>query len=142
MTVAEMVRRSRLVTTATVAEEAAADLAGTEGARLPDGYVAPRTPLEAQLCEVWSGVLGVDRIGVDDDFFAIGGNSLVAVQLIAQVRKAVGVRLPMRTLFETPTVAGLATRVEQLRLEEGSAPEPESAAIPKVSRTTPAGERR
>ena len=95
-------------------------------------YVAPRTVMEERLVEVWQNVLGVDRVGVEDDFFAIGGNSLVAVQLVAQLRRALRVKLPMRTLFETPTVSGLVKRVEELRAgSDGSAasePAPKSAA--------------
>lgn len=85
-------------------------------------YVAPRTVMEERLVEVWQNVLGVDRVGVEDDFFAIGGNSLVAVQLVSHLRKALRVKLPMRTLFETPTVAGLVQRVERLRAEAAAAP--------------------
>jgi acyl carrier protein len=118
--VRERVRRvAESVTAATVAKGAspgaAADAATT-------AYVAPRTVLEERLVEVWQSVLGVERVGIDDDFFAIGGNSLVAVQLIAQLRKAVRVKLPMRSLFETPTVAGLAERVETLRAAPAPAP--------------------
>jgi acyl transferase domain-containing protein len=89
-------------------------------------YVAPRTVLEERLVEVWQNVLGVDRVGIADDFFAIGGNSLVAVQLVAQLRKALRVKLPMRTLFETPTVAGLVERVEQLRAEAAAGGGPDA----------------
>jgi acyl carrier protein len=71
----------------------------------------------------------VDEVGVDQDFFELGGNSLVAVQLIAQIRRATGVRLPMRMLFEAQTVAELAARVEELR--GGGAAED---TIPKLSR--------
>ncbi|MEJ3749166.1 beta-ketoacyl synthase N-terminal-like domain-containing protein [Actinomycetes bacterium KLBMP 9797] len=80
-------------------------------------YVAPRTVLEERLVEVWQSVLGVERVGIEDDFFALGGNSLVAVQLVAQLRKALRIKLPMRALFETPTVASLVERVERLRAE-------------------------
>ncbi|PZF95305.1 type I polyketide synthase, partial [Micromonospora deserti] len=76
---------------------------------------APSTELEKTIAQVWRDGLGVAEVGVDDDFFSLGGNSLVAVQLIAAMRKATGVRLPMRSLFETPTVAGLAARIEELR---------------------------
>jgi acyl transferase domain-containing protein/acyl carrier protein len=85
-------------------------------------YVAPRTVMEERLVEVWQNVLGVNRVGVEDDFFSIGGNSLVAVQLVSHLRKALRVKLPMRTLFETPTVAGLVQRVEKLRSEAAAAP--------------------
>lgn len=95
------------------------------------GYVAPRTELEAQLAEVWRGVLGVARVGAEDDFFALGGNSLVAVQLIAQVRSAVRVKLPMRSLFAHPTVAGMAEQVEALRAGDAATGEQQ---IPKLPR--------
>jgi acyl carrier protein len=90
----------------------------------------PGSELEKILCEIWAGTIGVDRVGVDDDFFGLGGNSLVAVQLISRVSKEAGVRLPMRTLFETPTVGGLAARIEQLRTAE---PVPEQR-IARLSR--------
>ncbi|HEX5496059.1 MAG TPA: SDR family NAD(P)-dependent oxidoreductase, partial [Mycobacteriales bacterium] len=108
---------------AVTGEAVAGGLAGAGAESEPadhsaDGdYAAPRTPLEATLCELWGDVLGADRIGVDDDFFDLGGNSLVAVQLIAQVRKSVGEKLPMRSLFEAPTVAGMAAAIERLRAE-------------------------
>ncbi|WP_410571033.1 SDR family NAD(P)-dependent oxidoreductase [Amycolatopsis sp. cmx-4-61] len=104
-----------------------------------DDYVAPRTDLEAEIARQWAEVLGVERVGVHDDFFALGGNSLVAIQLIAQVRKTTGARLAMKTLFESSTVAALAERIEELRSgahSRGSAPEPAPAAttIPKLER--------
>jgi len=80
-------------------------------------YVPPRNEVEATLAALWAEVLGVDRVGVQDDFFDLGGNSLVAVQLIAQVRKELGVKLPMQTLFEGATVARMAAGVARLRVE-------------------------
>lgn len=71
--------------------------------------------VEARLAAIWSTLLGAESIGPDDDFFMIGGNSLVAVQLIAQVRTVFGVRLPMRSIFDTRTVAGVAAKIVQLR---------------------------
>jgi len=79
--------------------------------------VAPRGALEATIAQLWSEVLG-GEVGVEDDFFELGGNSLIAVQLIALMRKEIGVRLPIRSLFEEPTVAGLASLVEQLAENE------------------------
>jgi acyl carrier protein len=92
--------------------------------------------LTATLIRIWSEVLAVSDVDPDDDFFDLGGNSLVAVQLIVRVREAVGVRMPMRALFEGPTVAGMAALVGQLR---ESAPDPAAATtteapIPRVSR--------
>ncbi len=80
-----------------------------------DGFVAPRTELEAALARIWGDILGGGQIGVTDDFFEIGGNSLIAVQLIALVRKELGVRLPMRSVFEAPTIAAVAALIEELR---------------------------
>ncbi|MEV0136167.1 SDR family NAD(P)-dependent oxidoreductase [Dactylosporangium sp. NPDC050688] len=84
--------------------------------RLLDGqYVAPRTELEGALAAVWSRVLGVGQIGVTDDFFELGGDSLLGVQLAAAIRAEVGVKVPMRTLFDLPSIERLAVRIEQLQ---------------------------
>ena len=75
-------------------------------------YRAARTPEEARLCLAFETVLGVERVGIDDDFFARGGHSMLAVQLVARVRETMGVELPIRQLFATPTVAGLVAALE------------------------------
>ena len=81
--------------------------------------MAPRTPLEALIAEIWQDVLEVDRVGVYDNFFDIGGHSLLAVRLFAQIEKAFGRQLPLATLFQAPTVEQLASI---LRQEGWSAP--------------------
>ncbi|TDP89069.1 type I polyketide synthase [Labedaea rhizosphaerae] len=106
-------------------------VAGGEGE-----FVAPRTELEVEIARQWAEVLGVERIGVHDDFFGLGGNSLVAIQLMAQVRKATGVRLAMKTLFESSTVAALAERIEQMRAEKEKPAEPAEPAEPAKPETT------
>ncbi|MGW4242809.1 amino acid adenylation domain-containing protein, partial [Nocardia sp. NPDC004722] len=77
-------------------------------------FVAPRTPLEHTVAAVLAEVLGLERVGVHDDFFALGGNSLLATQVAARIGAAADTRVPVRAVFEASTVAALAAEVEQL----------------------------
>jgi amino acid adenylation domain-containing protein len=77
------------------------------------GYVAPRTLVEWRLAEIWSQVLGVDQVGVNSDFFDLGGHSLLATQVMSRARSAFQVELPLRVLFEHPTVSELGRKVEE-----------------------------
>lgn len=110
-----------------------------------DGYIAPRNEVERTIARLWADVLGGDEVSVDDDFFELGGDSLVAVQLIALIRKELKVRLPMRSLFNEPTVAGVAGLVAGLKEQAGPAPDgQESAAgsattIPRLPRRSASG---
>src|SRR6185312_12305893 len=89
--------------------------------RLPDvepvrgetDYVEPRTPIEEMIAEVWAEVLGLERVGAHDDFFHLGGHSLLATQVVNRLRDLCRVELPLRALFEGPTVSGLAGRIER-----------------------------
>jgi amino acid adenylation domain-containing protein len=85
----------------------------------------PRTPIEDLLVGIWSSVLGFQSVGINDNFFALGGHSLMATQLLARVRESLDIELPLRSLFDAPTVAGQARYIETARLEEkgiGTAP--------------------
>jgi amino acid adenylation domain-containing protein len=83
-----------------------------------EGFVAPNTSIERQVAEIWREVLGLERVGIHDNFFDLGGHSLLAMQMIARVRDGLGVEVPLRALFEGPTVAELARRVAALREAE------------------------
>jgi acyl carrier protein len=84
-------------------------------------YVAPRTEAEATLAQICAELLGLERVGAEDSFFALGGHSLLATQLLARVRAQFQVELPLRALFEQPTVAGLAQHVEAAMAEQSEA---------------------
>jgi len=74
-------------------------------------YIAPRTPIEAQLAEIWVKLLGLEKVGIHDNFFELGGHSLLITQLLAQVRDTFKVNLSLHSLFERPTIANVAQKI-------------------------------
>jgi amino acid adenylation domain-containing protein len=80
-----------------------------------DRYQAPGTAVEELLCGIWGRALGVERVGIHDNFFDLGGHSLLGTQVVTQARQMFGIELELRRLFETPTVAGVAEAVERAR---------------------------
>ncbi|KZN49806.1 non-ribosomal peptide synthetase [Pseudoalteromonas luteoviolacea] len=76
-------------------------------------YVAPTTELESQLCDIWQALLGLEKVGIDEHFFRIGGDSIISIQLMSQLR-LLGYTLKVKDIYESPTVAQLAKKLEQL----------------------------
>jgi amino acid adenylation domain-containing protein len=103
----------------------------TASAEEPAAGDVPRTPAEELMAGLWAEVLGLRRVGLHEDFFELRGHTLLAAQIVARVRSAFGVDLPLRALFEHPTVAGLLAAIEEAR---GGAVAPPLRPVP---RTTP-----
>jgi acyl carrier protein len=78
------------------------------------GYVAPRTPTEEIVAGIWAEVLGLERVGIRDEFFQIGGHSLLAMRVVSRVRQALDIELPVRELFAASTVESIAVILETL----------------------------
>jgi acyl carrier protein len=84
----------------------------------PRQYQAPETPTEVALAEMWTEVLKLDRVGISDDFFEVGGNSLSATRLVARINRAFDTSIPVRKVFERKTVADLALLIEETIIAE------------------------
>jgi amino acid adenylation domain-containing protein len=102
---------------------------GSEGRGEGAEFLAPRTPVEELLAGVWGELLHVSRVGVRDDFFALGGHSLLATQLASRLRAAFGVEVPLRRIFDAPTLAGMAAEIEGARQGSGALAETALVAI-------------
>ena len=94
-------------------------------------YVAPRTPIETELAAIWSQLLGVERVGIHDNFFEVGGHSLLVTQVIARIRDIFEVELPLRVLFKVSTVAELAQAIERVKARSEELRKP---AVARVAR--------
>ena len=112
-------------------------------------YVAPSTPIETELAALWSQLLGVERVGIHDDFFEVGGHSLLVTQAVARIRDIFEVELPLRVLFKVSTVAELAQTIERVKARSEELRKPAVApaareayrlkrfALAEVSETSP-----
>ncbi len=98
---------------------------------LESAFAPPRSPVEVTVAGIWCQVLGLEKVGIHDNFFELGGHSLLATLVLARLRAAFSTRLPLRTLFEKPTVAELSAA---LQAGEGAAGPPRPAPIVPVSR--------
>jgi amino acid adenylation domain-containing protein len=100
------------------------------------GGKSARTPTEEIIAGIWAEVLNLGQVGAEDDFFELGGHSLLATQVMSRIRQAFKVQLPLRSMFETSTVAGLAERVDAMAKQEQGLllppikPVPRSGALP------------
>ena len=83
-----------------------------------DGFLAPRTVVEERVVGILAPLLGLEQVSVEDNFFLLGGNSLLGTQLIARIRDVFGVKLALRSLFDGPTVAKLSAVIQQLLVEK------------------------
>jgi acyl carrier protein len=85
---------------------------------MAQGYVAPMGPVEEALADIWSEVLRVEKVGVKDDFFDLGGHSLLLTQVVSRIRSTFSLNLPLRALFENPTIKQLSVAIAAEQLLE------------------------
>jgi amino acid adenylation domain-containing protein/FkbM family methyltransferase len=107
---------------------------GAKGRLATTAYVAPRTPVEEILADIWRNVLGVDRVGINDNFFDVGGHSLLVMRVVARIRGDLAANLSMRTVFQAPTVAKLAPIVlaSLLGRDKGDATPPSRGLVQEI----------
>ncbi|HTN72708.1 MAG TPA: amino acid adenylation domain-containing protein, partial [Methylomirabilota bacterium] len=103
-------------------------------------FVSSRTPVEVVLATIWTEVLGVKRVGIHDNFFDLGGHSLLGIRLISRLREEFQIDLPVRSLFEFPTIAGLGARIDAERksqiLSNHRETEPRAFLVPLQSKNS------
>jgi acyl carrier protein len=102
--------------------------------------LAPRTPVEQKVTEIVGSLLQLERIGVEENFFMLGGHSLLGAQLIARLREAFGVELHLRRLFDAPTIRNLAAEIERLVPARLAAPRERRGAEFSEAAATPGRE--
>ena len=94
--------------------------------------MAPRSPIEATLVKIWADLLRLRQVGINDNFFELGGHSLLATQMASRIRDAFGIELPLRSVFEAPTIAQLANTIEHLQINTA---QPQSPALVRLDRS-------
>ena len=92
---------------------------------------APRTQTERRLVAIWAEILNMERVGITDNFFELGGHSLLATQLISRIRSEFDNELPVRAIFEAPTIAALAAKLDKTARQATTRPE---TTIGRISR--------
>ncbi len=98
---------------------------------LEKAYVAPRTQVEELLADLCAQVLGVEKVGIYDNFFELGGHSLLATQLLSRIRETFKVELPLRSVFESPTVVELVRKIETAKMAEKGIEAPPIEVVPR-----------
>jgi acyl carrier protein len=98
-------------------------------------YEPPSTSVEEELVEVWANLLKLDRIGIRQNFFDLGGHSLLATQLASRIEEKFQVQLPLREVFESPTIEGLASAIERVREEQGTFESERIEPLPRGDKT-------
>jgi acyl carrier protein len=102
--------------------------------QLSENYIAPRTPVEQLLVKIFAEVLGLKQVGIYDNFFELGGHSLLATQLVSRVRDTLRVELPLRSVFEAPTIAQISKVVESFKESNSQSQAPVLAPLSRESR--------
>ncbi|MER3374114.1 MAG: phosphopantetheine-binding protein, partial [Allomuricauda sp.] len=85
---------------------------------LADRYEAPRTELESVLAGIWGDLLGVDRVGIHDNFFALGGDSLLTMKLIHKIHKKLDIKMSLKAIFQFPTIVQLIIATKSIDSDE------------------------
>ncbi|AGT10174.1 type I polyketide synthase [Paracoccus aminophilus] len=127
-----------LITEAALTEDSGPGEGGFERPELEADFVEPAPGLEAEIAAIWSELLGIAQIGAADSFFDLGGHSLIAVRMFAQVKKAMGIDLPISTLFEAPTIAQLAALIAPRIAPRDGLPQPGPRLVASTEAGAPA----